>query len=184
MVPAAPAAAARPRRRAGKHAESAPLSPNGEHRPKNAPPPPAFALGTRLRQPVYEPIERDHPPLLPLFVTVTLGASVAVLGAIDGVAEATASFAKLLSGRLSDKQQKRKPWILTGYGLAALTKPLMALAGSPLAVLGARLVDRTAKGLRGAPRDALIADETPPEQRGAAYGLRQSSTPSAPCWRR
>ncbi len=117
-------------------------------------------------------------------MTVTLGASVAVLGAIDGVAEATASFAKLLSGRLSDKQQKRKPWILTGYGLAALTKPLMALAGSPLAVLGARLVDRTAKGLRGAPRDALIADETPPEQRGAAYGLRQSSTPSAPCWRR
>nr|WP_280740529.1 MFS transporter [Sphingomonas kaistensis] len=112
--------------------------------------------------------------LLPLFVTVTLGASVAVLGAIDGVAEATASFAKLAGGRLSDRQGKRKPWILGGYGFAALTKPLMALAGSPLAVLGARLVDRTAKGLRGAPRDALIADETPPEQRGAAYGLRQS----------
>lgn len=112
--------------------------------------------------------------LLPLFITVTLGASVAVLGAIDGVAEATASFAKLAGGRLSDKQQKRKQWILAGYGLAAVTKPLMALAGSPLTVLGARLVDRTAKGLRGAPRDALIADETPPEQRGAAYGLRQS----------
>jgi MFS family permease len=112
--------------------------------------------------------------LLPLFVTVTLGASVAVLGAIDGVAESTASFAKLAGGRLSDRQQKRKPWIVAGYGMAALTKPLMALAGSPLAVLGARLVDRTAKGLRGAPRDALIADDTPPEQRGAAYGLRQS----------
>ena len=112
--------------------------------------------------------------LLPLFVTVTLGASVAVLGAIDGVAEATASFAKLAGGRLSDRQQKRKPSILAGYGLAALTKPLMALAGSPLMLLGARLVDRTAKGLRGAPRDALIADEIPPEQRGAAYGLRQS----------
>ena len=112
--------------------------------------------------------------LLPLFVTVTLGASVAVLGAIDGVAEATASFAKLLGGRLSDKQQKRKPWILAGYGLAAVTKPLFALAGTPLTVLGARLVDRTAKGLRGAPRDALIADETLPQQRGAAYGLRQS----------
>jgi MFS family permease len=112
--------------------------------------------------------------LLPLFVTVTLGASVAVLGAIDGVAEATASFAKLAGGRLSDKQQKRKPWILAGYGLAAITKPLFALAGTPLTVLGARLVDRTAKGLRGAPRDALIADETPPDQRGAAYGLRQS----------
>jgi MFS family permease len=112
--------------------------------------------------------------LLPLFVTVTLGASVAVLGAIDGVAEATASFAKLAGGRLSDRQGKRKPWILAGYGVAALTKPLFALAGTPLTVLGARLVDRTAKGLRGAPRDALIADETPPQQRGAAYGLRQS----------
>ena len=112
--------------------------------------------------------------LLPLFVTVTLGASVAVVGAIDGLAEATASFAKLLGGRLSDRYQKRKPFILLGYGLAAVTKPLMALAGSPAAVLGARLVDRTAKGLRGAPRDALIADETLPEQRGAAFGLRQS----------
>jgi MFS family permease len=112
--------------------------------------------------------------LLPLFVTVTLGASVVVLGAIDGVAEATASFAKLAGGRLSDRNQKRKPWILLGYGLAALTKPLMALATGPMTVLGARLVDRTAKGLRGAPRDALIADETPAEQRGAAYGLRQS----------
>ncbi|GAA4001295.1 MFS transporter [Sphingomonas humi] len=112
--------------------------------------------------------------LLPLFVTVTLGASVAMLGAIDGVAEATASFAKLAGGRLSDRQQKRKPWILAGYGMAAITKPLFALAGTPLTVLGARLVDRTAKGLRGSPRDALIADETPPDQRGAAYGLRQS----------
>jgi MFS family permease len=112
--------------------------------------------------------------LLPLFITVTLGASVAVLGAIDGVAEATASFAKLAGGRLSDRQQKRKPWILAGYGLAAVTKPLMALATGPWTVLGARLVDRTAKGLRGAPRDALIADDTPADQRGAAYGLRQS----------
>ena len=112
--------------------------------------------------------------LLPLFVTVTLGASVAVLGAIDGVAEATASFAKLAGGRLSDRSRRRKPWILAGYGLAALCKPLFALAGTPLTILGARLVDRTAKGLRGAPRDAMIADDTPPGQRGAAYGLRQS----------
>lgn len=111
--------------------------------------------------------------LLPLFITVTLGASVTILGAIDGVAEATASFAKLAAGRLSDRNQRRKPWILLGYGLAAITKPLFALAGSPLTVLGARLVDRTAKGIRGAPRDAMIADETPPEIRGAAYGLRQ-----------
>jgi len=111
--------------------------------------------------------------LLPLFITVTLGASVTVLGAIDGVAEATASFAKLVAGRLSDRHQRRKPWILLGYGLAAATKPLFALAGAPLTVLGARLIDRTAKGIRGAPRDAMIADETPPEIRGAAYGLRQ-----------
>jgi MFS family permease len=97
-----------------------------------------------------------------------------VLGAIDGVAEATASFAKLAAGRLSDRNQRRKPWILLGYGLAAATKPLFALATSPLTVLGARLVDRTAKGIRGAPRDAMVADETPPEIRGAAFGLRQS----------
>ena len=112
--------------------------------------------------------------LLPLFLTVTLGASVAVLGAIDGAAEATASFAKLAAGRLSDRSGRRKPWILLGYGLAALTKPLFALAASPFTVLGARLIDRTAKGIRGAPRDAMIADETPPEVRGAAFGLRQS----------
>ena len=111
--------------------------------------------------------------LLPLFLTVTLGASVAVLGAIDGVAEATASFAKLAAGRLSDRNQRRKPWILLGYGLAAITKPLFAMATSPATVLGARLVDRTAKGIRGAPRDAMVADETPPEIRGAAFGLRQ-----------
>ncbi|WP_114228511.1 MULTISPECIES: MFS transporter [Sphingomonas] len=111
--------------------------------------------------------------LLPLFITVTLGASVTMLGAIDGVAEATAAFAKLAAGRLSDRDQRRKPWILLGYGLAAATKPLFALAGSPLTVLGARLIDRTAKGIRGAPRDAMVADETPPEIRGAAYGLRQ-----------
>jgi MFS family permease len=112
--------------------------------------------------------------LLPLFITVTLGASAAVLGAIDGIAEATASFAKLAAGRLSDRNQRRKPWILLGYGLAAVTKPLFALATSPVTVLGARLVDRTAKGIRGAPRDAMVADETPAEIRGAAFGLRQS----------
>jgi MFS family permease len=112
--------------------------------------------------------------LLPLFLTVTLGASVTMLGAIDGVAEATASFAKLAAGRLSDRHRRRKPWIMLGYGLAALSKPLFALAATPATVLGARLADRTAKGIRGAPRDAMIADETPPGIRGAAYGLRQS----------
>ena len=112
--------------------------------------------------------------LLPAFLTVTLGLPVAAMGALDGVAEATASMAKLASGRLSDRGQKRKPWILLGYGMAALSKPLFPLAQGALPVLGARFVDRIGKGIRGAPRDAMIADETPRELRGAAFGLRQS----------
>ncbi len=112
--------------------------------------------------------------LLPLFITVTLGLPVAALGAIDGVAEATASFAKLASGRLSDRSRRRKPWILAGYGLAALSKPLFPLAAGPVEVMGARFADRIGKGIRGAPRDGMIADETPPEIRGRAFGLRQS----------
>ena len=112
--------------------------------------------------------------LLPAFLTVTLGLPVVAMGAIDGVAEGTANIAKLVSGRLSDRQQRRKPWILLGYGLAALSKPLFPLAQGALPVLGARFVDRIGKGIRGAPRDAMIADETPPAQRGAAYGLRQA----------
>ncbi len=112
--------------------------------------------------------------LLPLFITVTLGLPVAVLGAIDGVAEATASFAKLASGRLSDRSRRRKPWILAGYGLAALSKPLFPIASGAAEVMGARFADRLGKGIRGAPRDGMIADETPPEIRGRAYGLRQS----------
>ncbi len=112
--------------------------------------------------------------LLPAFLTVTLGLPVVAMGAIDGIAEATASMAKLVSGRLSDRQQRRKPWILLGYGMAALSKPLFPLAQGAIPVLGARFVDRIGKGIRGAPRDAMIADETPPELRGAAYGLRQA----------
>jgi MFS family permease len=112
--------------------------------------------------------------LLPLFLTTTLGVSVAVVGAIDGVAEATASITKVFSGYLSDRVGKRRPLILIGYGLAALTKPLFALAGSAHLILGARFADRIGKGLRGAPRDALVADVTPPEIRGKAFGLRQS----------
>lgn len=112
--------------------------------------------------------------LLPAFLTITLGLPVAAMGALDGVAEATANMAKLASGRLSDQQGKRKPWVLLGYGMAALSKPLFPLAAGALPVLGARFVDRIGKGIRGAPRDAMIADETPPELRGAAYGLRQS----------
>ncbi len=112
--------------------------------------------------------------LLPVFITITLGLPASALGAIDGVAEATASFAKLASGRLSDRSRRRKPWILAGYGLAALSKPLFPIAASGLEVMGARFADRLGKGIRGAARDGMIADETPPELRGKAFGLRQS----------
>jgi MFS family permease len=112
--------------------------------------------------------------LLPLFMTVQLGLSVAMLGLIDGVAEATASITKLFSGYISDRFGRRKPLILIGYGLAAVTKPVFAIAGSAGLVFGARFADRIGKGLRGAPRDALIADVTAPELRGRAFGLRQS----------
>jgi len=112
--------------------------------------------------------------LLPAFVTMVLGLPVAALGAIDGVAEATASIGKLFSGRLSDRSRRRKPWIVSGYGLAALSKPLFPLAGSGAAVLVARFTDRVGKGIRGAPRDAMIADDTPPAVRGRAFGLRQA----------
>ena len=112
--------------------------------------------------------------LLPLFLTATLGASVALVGLIDGIAEATASMSKVFSGYISDRIGRRKPLILLGYGLGALSKPLFALAGSAGLVLGARLVDRVGKGIRGAPRDALVADVTPPAILGRAYGLRQA----------
>jgi MFS family permease len=112
--------------------------------------------------------------LLPLFLTTTLGVSVAVVGAIDGFAEATGSITKVFSGYISDRIGKRRPLILIGYGLAALTKPLFALAGTAPVVLGVRFADRIGKGLRGAARDALVADVTPPEIRGKAFGLRQS----------
>jgi len=112
--------------------------------------------------------------LLPAFITMVLGLPATALGAIDGVAEATANFAKLFSGRLSDRSLKRKPWIIGGYGLAALSKPLFPLATSAPLVMLARFTDRIGKGVRGSPRDAMIADETPPEIRGRAFGLRQA----------
>ena len=112
--------------------------------------------------------------LLPAFITVTLALPVLALGAIDGIAEATASFAKLASGRLSDRSGRRKPWVLVGYGLAALSKPLFPIAQGALGLMGARFADRVGKGIRGAPRDAIIADETPADMRGRAFGLRQA----------
>ena len=112
--------------------------------------------------------------LLPAFITIVLVLPATALGAIDGIAEATANFGKLFSGRLSDRSLKRKPWVLAGYGLAALSKPLFPLAASAPALMAARLADRIGKGIRGSPRDAMIADETPPEIRGRAFGLRQA----------
>jgi MFS family permease len=112
--------------------------------------------------------------LLPLFLTTTLGISVAMVGLIDGIAEATASITKVFSGYISDRIGRRKPLILIGYGLGAISKPLFALAGTAPIILGARFADRIGKGMRGAPRDALVADVTPEAMRGRAFGLRQS----------
>ncbi|MDD2541230.1 MAG: MFS transporter, partial [Desulfuromonadaceae bacterium] len=112
--------------------------------------------------------------LLPAFLVTVLGAGALSVGLIEGIAEATASITKVFSGVISDWIGRRKPLVLLGYGLAALTKPLFPLATGIGGILTARFLDRTGKGIRGAPRDALIADITPQEIRGAAYGLRQS----------
>jgi MFS family permease len=112
--------------------------------------------------------------LLPVFLTVVLGASAVTIGVIEGVAEATALFAKVFSGVVSDYVRRRKWLAVLGYAMGAFTKPLFALATGTGWVFTARLIDRIGKGIRGAPRDALIADVTAPEVRGAAFGLRQS----------
>jgi len=112
--------------------------------------------------------------VLPTFLVIGLGTSAVYLGVIEGVAEATACIVKVFSGVLSDYMGRRKPLALLGYGMAALTKPLFPLASSAGTVFLARFIDRIGKGIRGAPRDALVADVTPPDQRGAAFGLRQS----------
>ncbi len=112
--------------------------------------------------------------LLPIFLVTTLGASTLAVGIIEGVAEAATSITKLFSGVISDWIGKRKPLVVLGYGIAALTKPLFPLASTVELVVIARLMDRVGKGIRGAPRDALVADITTPELRGAAFGLRQS----------
>ncbi len=112
--------------------------------------------------------------LLPVFMVTVLGTSMWAIGLIEGLAEATALIVKVFSGVLSDYWGKRKPLALLGYGLGAASKPLFALAGTTGLVLTARLIDRVGKGIRGAPRDALVADLAPPGRRGAAFGLRQS----------
>jgi MFS family permease len=112
--------------------------------------------------------------LLPTFLVTVLGASTELVGLIEGVGEATASISKLFSGWISDRLGKRKALTIFGYGLGALSKPLFALAPTASWVLVARFSDRVGKGIRGAPRDALVGDLAPPELSGAAYGLRQS----------
>ena len=112
--------------------------------------------------------------LLPLFMVTTLGASAVAVGLVEGLAESTALIVKVFSGTLSDYLGKRKGLAVCGYALGALSKPLFALASTTGIVLTARMLDRVGKGLRGAPRDALVADIAPAHLRGAAFGLRQS----------
>ncbi len=112
--------------------------------------------------------------LLPIYLVTTLGTSALTVGLIEGIAEATAAITKVFSGALSDWLGKRKLLAAIGYGLAAFTKPVFPLANSVAWLVAARFVDRVGKGIRGAPRDALVADITPPEVRGASFGLRQT----------
>lgn len=112
--------------------------------------------------------------LLPVYLVTAMGTSMMTVGIIEGIAEATAHITKIFSGAISDWLGKRKLLAVIGYGLAALTKPVFPLAPTVGWLVGARFVDRVGKGIRGAPRDALVADVTPEGMRGAAYGLRQS----------
>ncbi len=113
-------------------------------------------------------------PLLPLFLTSVLGGSAAFVGVIEGVAESTAALLKLVSGKISDRLARRKPLVLFGYGLTSAVRPLIALASSQWQVLAIRFLDRAGKGIRGSPRDAMLADLTPRESRGRAYGYHQA----------
>jgi MFS family permease len=112
--------------------------------------------------------------LLPVFMVTVLGASMTTIGLVEGIAEGTAAITKVFSGAVSDYLGKRKLLAVLGYGLGAITKPIFPLATTIGWVFAARFTDRIGKGIRGAPRDALVADIAPPELRGAAYGLRQS----------
>src|SRR3546814_469976 len=112
--------------------------------------------------------------LLPVYLVSVMGTSMLTVGVIEGLAEATASFTKVFSGALSDWLGKRKLLAALGYGLAACTKPIFPLAPTVAWLVAARFIDRVGKGIRGAPRDALVADMAPPALRGASFGLRQS----------
>src|ERR1051325_2042626 len=112
-------------------------------------------------------------PLLPAFITGALGGGALALGALDGAADAAAAFVKLISGRLADRPKRRGPLIVGGYLLAVLGRPVIAITAAAWQVVGLRVVDRLGKGLRTPPRDALIADATPAEIRGRAFGLQR-----------
>src|SRR3954466_5908071 len=114
-------------------------------------------------------------PLLPAFVTRTLGGGPMLLGVLDGASELTSSLVKWLSGRLSDRPGWRRPLILGGYAVAVLVRPLIAVANAAWQVIGFRIIDRVGKGIRTPPRDALISEVTPPEQRGRAYGFHRGA---------
>lgn len=113
-------------------------------------------------------------PLIPVFLTTVLGAGALALGVIEGVAESTAALLKVVSGWWTDRVEKRKPFVFAGYGIAGAVRPMMAFVTSWAAVAGIRFVDRVGKGIRTAPRDALITDVTPVQSRGAAFGLHRS----------
>ena len=113
-------------------------------------------------------------PLLPVFLTATLGASPAILGVIEGAADGLSSILKYFAGAWSDRASRRKPLVVSGYTLAAVSRVLIAFASAWPMVLGARLLDRTGKGIRSAPRDAMISDVTPPSQRGRAFGFHRA----------
>jgi MFS family permease len=141
-------------------------------RPSRALPPGIWALGlVSMFMDISSELVHS---LLPIFMVTVLGASMITVGIIEGIAEATAAFTRVFSGAISDYYGRRKLLVVLGYGLGAISKPLFPLAATVGWVFTGRFLDRIGKGIRGAPRDALIADITPPEQRGSAYGLRQS----------
>jgi MFS family permease len=113
-------------------------------------------------------------PLLPAFLTGVLRAGPAFLGVVEGLAETVAAAVKIASGRVSDRRPRRKPLVIAGYSLSSLVRPMVALATAPGHVLAVRLLDRVGKGVRSAPRDALVAEVTPPEERGRAFGLQRA----------
>src|SRR3989338_4439745 len=119
-------------------------------------------------------------PILPIFLSSVLGANMAVIGLIEGIAESFASLMKFFSGLLSDKLKKRKPIIIVGYSISAISKPFLSIATHWGHVLAVRLSDRTGKGFRDAPRDALIADSTVKKERGAYFGLHRTLDTAGP----